>query len=110
MRLAIAAACAAISFAGAAFADGRIVATLAAPQAGHAQLIAAHAVWDCQGDTCATANAPEDTASIGDCKDLAKQVGRINSYSAQFKALDAKGLAKCNLAAPATLTATAAAR
>ncbi|MEO8927127.1 MAG: hypothetical protein ABI306_08175 [Caulobacteraceae bacterium] len=103
MKLALATACAvfSLSLAGAACADGRITATLEAPQAGHAKLIAAHAVWNCEAGTCVAGMAPDDAASVSACKDLAKQVGRISAYAADRKALDAGALARCNTAAPA---------
>ncbi|MDQ2860963.1 MAG: hypothetical protein M3T55_09615 [Pseudomonadota bacterium] len=103
MKLALATACAvfSLSLAGAATADSRIMATLEAPGAGHAKLIAAHAVWNCESGTCVAALAPDDAASVSACKDLAKQVGRLTAYAADRKALDASALAKCNTAAAA---------
>ncbi len=101
MKTALATACAifSLSLAGAATADSRIVATLEGPSSGHAQLIAAHAVWDCNGETCVAGAAPDDAASVSACKDLAKHVGRLSAYAGDRKALDAGALAKCNTAA-----------
>ena len=62
MKFAIAAACAALSFAGAAFADTTITATLNSPQTGHSKILAAHAVWNCEGSTCVASVAPDETA------------------------------------------------
>jgi hypothetical protein len=103
MKLTLATACAvfSLSLAGAASADSRITATLEAPQAGHAKLIAAHAVWNCQAGTCVAQLAPDDAASVSACKDLAKQVGRLTAYAAESKSLDAGALARCNTAAAA---------
>jgi hypothetical protein len=103
MKLTLATACAVFSLAlaGAACADTSISATLAAPQTAHAKLIAAHAVWNCEGATCFAQIAPDDSASVSACKDLAKQVGPLTAYSAGAKSLDAGALAKCNTAAAA---------
>jgi len=103
MKLALATACAvfSLSLAGAATADSRIIATLQAPGAGHAQLIAAHAVWNCDGATCVAGLAPDGAASVIACKDLARHVGRLTAYAADSKTLDAGALAKCNTAAAA---------
>nr|MDQ2861892.1 hypothetical protein [Pseudomonadota bacterium] len=90
-----------LSLAGAACADGRITATLEASGAGHTQLIAAHAVWNCDAGTCVAALAPDDAAGVSACKDLARHVGRLSAYAADRKTLDAGALAKCNTAAAA---------
>ena len=101
MKLTFATACAVfwLSLAGAASADSRITATLEAPRAGHAKLIAAHAVWNCEAGTCVAQLAPDEAASVSACKDLAKQVGRLSAYAAERRSLDAGALAKCNTAA-----------
>jgi hypothetical protein len=102
MKLNLATACAvmALGFAGSAFADGTVTATLENPVNGHAKFIAAHAVFNCEGTTCIAAVAPDDANDAYACKDVAKQVGRISAYK-EFRALDDKGLAKCNTAAAA---------
>jgi hypothetical protein len=96
----------ALAMAGSAFADGSVKATLESPVSGKTKLIAAHAVWNCEGVTCTAALAPDDANDAFACKDLARQVGRIASYQ-QFKALDEKGLAKCNTAAATKTIGTA---
>jgi hypothetical protein len=108
MKTILSTACAlfALAMAGSALADGSVKATLEAPVAGRAKLIAAHAVWNCEGTTCVAATAPDDANDAYACKDLAKQVGRIVSYQ-EFKALDDKALAKCNTAAVAKPIGTA---
>jgi len=105
MKIAIAAACAALSFAGAAFADTTITATLNSPQTGHSKILAAHAVWNCEGSTCVASVAPDETAGVSGCKDLAKSLGPISGYVSDEKALDSAALEKCNksAAAPATI-------
>lgn len=100
MKNALSMACAlvALAMAGSALADGSVKATLESPVAGHAKLIAAHAVFNCEGTTCVAVTAPDDANDAYACKDLAKKVGRIASYQ-EFKPLDEKSLAKCNTAA-----------
>ena len=101
MKLTLATACAVFSLclAGAASADSRITATLEAPQSGHAKLIAAHAVWNCESGACVAQVERDEAASVSACKDLARQVGRLSAYTAERKPLDAGALAKCNTAA-----------
>jgi hypothetical protein len=101
MKLSLATACAVFAFglAGSALADGTVTATLESPVNGRAKLIAAHAVFNCEGTTCIAEIAPDDANDAYACRDLAKQVGRIAAYK-EFKPLDEKGLGKCNLAAP----------
>jgi hypothetical protein len=103
MKLAIAAAFAACSLAGAAFADTTLTATLATPQTAH--FIAAHAVWNCAGTTCVASIAPDDSASASGCQELAKKIGHVISYAGESKTLDARGLEKCNkeAASPAAI-------
>jgi hypothetical protein len=110
MKHALSTACAvfALSFAGAALADSQISATLETPQAAHLKLIAASAVWNCQGDTCFAAVAPDDAVGVSGCKELARQVGRLSAYTFDAKSLDEKGLAKCNTAAKASVPAAMA--
>lgn len=110
MKHSLAAACAVFSLgmAGAAFADGPVNVTLEQPTA-PAKLIAAHAVFRCEGTSCVASTAPDAAGDLDGCKSLAKQVGRVSAYS-QFKPLDEKALAKCNAVAAAPKAATTAAR
>ena len=96
----------ALAMAGSALADGSVKATLESPVNGHTKLIAAHAVFNCEGTTCVANVAPDDANDAYACKDLAKQVGRIASYQ-EVKPLDDKALAKCNTAAVAKPIGTA---
>jgi hypothetical protein len=113
MKIQFATACAVLSLgmAGAAFADGRVTATLEQPTAGQAKFIAAHSTWNCSARSCVSGIAPDDAGTIDGCKDFAKKMGRVSAYG-EFKPLDAKALAKCNMAAaaPATMTTATAAR
>jgi hypothetical protein len=113
MKIQFATACAVLSLgmAGAAFADGRVTATLEQPTSGQAKFIAAHATWTCTGGACVSGVAPDTAGELDGCKDFAKKMGRVSAYG-EFKPLDAKALAKCNMAAaaPATVTTANAAR
>ena len=108
MKLAIATAIAALSLAGAAMAESQVslTAKLASPGA-PAKFIAAHTVWNCAGDTCVAQNAPDASFGPSSCRDLAKVVGQLASYSSDTQALDSKGLEKCNGAASAKAIGTA---
>jgi hypothetical protein len=99
MKLAIAAAFAALTLAGSAFADSRLTATLDSPQGAPAKFIAAHAVWDCEGATCVAQVAPDESFGAMSCRDLAKRVGHVSSYASESKSLDSKALEKCNVGA-----------
>jgi hypothetical protein len=100
---------AALAMAGSAFADGVVKVTLEAPVAKPVKLIAAHAVFSCEGTSCIANLAPDDANDAYACQDLAKQVGRVTAYE-EFKALNDKSLAKCNTAAPKPKTVTAQAQ
>ncbi len=99
MKLALATAFAVMSLAGSAFAETSLTATLDTPQATPAKFIVAGAVWNCSGATCVAGVAPDDSAGVSGCKDLAKKMGKISAYAWDQKSLDAKGLDKCNVAA-----------
>ncbi|MDB5483449.1 MAG: hypothetical protein JWO83_4502 [Caulobacteraceae bacterium] len=102
MKKTLSTACAlfALAMAGSALADGSVRVTLESPVAGHTKLIAAHAVFNCEGTSCVASTAPDDANDAYACKDLAKHVGRIVAYQ-EFKPLDEKALAKCNSVAAA---------
>ncbi len=105
MKIQFATACAVLSLgmAGAAFADGRVTATLEQPQT--AKFIAAHSTWNCANGACVSGIAPDDAGTIDGCKDFAKKMGRVSAYG-EFKPLDANALAKCNLSATGNASAT----
>lgn len=111
MKFSIAAVCAAftLGLAGSAFADGMITATLESPVEGHAKFIAAHSVFTCEGTTCTAVAATDEGGNVDSCRDVAKKVGRIASYK-EFKPLDEKALARCNMFAAAPKPATTASR
>ncbi len=107
MKTQFATACAVLSLgmAGAAFADGRVTATLEQPASGQAKFIAAHSTWTCAGGVCSTGVAPDDAGTLDGCKDFAKKMGRVSAYG-EFKPLDSNALAKCNTAAIGNASAT----
>jgi hypothetical protein len=51
--------------------------------------------WRCQQSTC-TRTGPETLLSVDACKDLAKEVGALNSYSYPARRLSPEDLSKCN--------------
>lgn len=99
----LSAACAATAFcvlgAGAANATVPITATLAAPVAQAARIVAGGAVWHCEGSTCVAGSADRTTMSVDTCKDLARHAGRVTAFSSQLRTLDAASLDRCNAAA-----------
>ena len=101
MKTFLSTACAvlALAAAGSTLAEGTVHATLESPVDGHTKLIAAHAVFNCEGASCVAVIAPDDASGVYACRDLARRVGRIASYE-EFKPLDDKALAQCNTAAP----------
>jgi hypothetical protein len=106
MKLAIATCLAALSLASTALAEVTVTATLDKPQPTRVKFIAADAVWDCQGATCVAQVAPDTAQGVTGCKDLAKQVGNIQTYSTETRTLDAKGLERCNASLAPTATAS----
>ena len=111
MKLAIATAIAALSLAGAAFADTKLTATLEPGQTGPShQFIAATAVWNCAGDTCTSSTAPDESASITGCQDFVHEVGPVSAFGGDFKKLDLKSLKRCNAWAKPPAAIKAAAR
>jgi hypothetical protein len=99
MKLALAAAIAALSLAGSALAENRVVATLDKPQATPGSFIAAGAVWNCAGTTCIASIAPDEAVGVGGCQELAHKLGPVTAYAGEAKTLDARGLERCNKSA-----------
>lgn len=98
MKLAIITAIAALSLASTAIAEVRLTATIDGPAA-NAKFIAARSVWNCAGATCVASIAPDDSAGVFGCQDLARKVGHVASYATETKSLDAKALERCNKSA-----------
>jgi len=51
--------------------------------------------WECLGKYC-IANARGGNVSVGGCRELAGQVGRVTSYRSEIKQLDGDQLDECN--------------
>ena len=110
MKLHTLAAGAALSlmFALPALADGKISATLASPVAGKTKVIAAGAVFACEGSECVSTAAPSRALTAAGCKALAKEVGRVSAYAGDRKSLEAAELDRCNVGQAPAATQTAA--
>jgi hypothetical protein len=111
MKLALAAAClaAASLFASQALADEATKATLEQPLAAKTVLIAAHAAWVCEHDTCVAGATQDGSFGVDECHDLARQVGRIATFQGEYhKPLPAAQMDKCNTGAKSAGAVTAA--
>ena len=73
-----------------------VVAKLNISMSGAAKPVAGGAVFECLGDVCASRAPSADTASIRGCKELARQVGGVNTFGPTSKPLSADQLAACN--------------
>lgn len=80
------------AFAATSFATIKLVSPVA--QANTA-IIALGAGWNCTGDTC-TANLDRKSATVRDCRTIARAVGPIVGFSVGTKSLNAAGIAACN--------------
>jgi hypothetical protein len=97
MRLALAtliAATALVSTAAVAEFSNVVTAKLEAPTA-TAQIIAAGAAWNCAGDTC-VARLERRTPVVRDCRQLAREVGRVKEFRVGALAMAEADIAKCN--------------
>jgi hypothetical protein len=95
LQTTLAAAAAIFAIASAATAEP-VVAKLAVSTAGAVKPVAGGAVFECLGDVCASRAPSADTASIRGCKELARQVGGVNSFGPSSKPLAADQIAACN--------------
>ena len=105
LRTLAAAAILSASFAAPAFA-GTINVALQAPVAAKTKVVAGGAVFSCVEATCVAANAPTRALTAATCKAVVKEVGAVTAFAGDRKSLEADVLARCNGAAPATLTAS----
>ena len=105
LRTLAAAAILSASFAAPAFA-GTINVALQAPVAAKTKVVAGGAVFSCVEATCVAANAPTRALTAATCKAVVKEVGAVTAFTGDRKSLEADDLARCNGAAPATLTAS----
>lgn len=99
LRMLTAAAVISLSFAGAAFADGKVSASLAAPVAAKTKVVAAGALFVCEGSTCVASTGLSRTVTVSGCKELAKSVGALTALTDGKRTLEAGDLATCNTAA-----------
>jgi hypothetical protein len=95
LKITLAAAAAILSLSSAAMAEP-VVAKLQAGAAGASKPVAGGAVFECLGDVCASRAPAADTASVRGCKELARQVGGMNTFGAASKPLSSAELATCN--------------
>jgi hypothetical protein len=91
--LALAAAFSAL--AGAALADGAGQATLQKPLAKRVEVVAGDGYWVCQGSSCTSGSASDQTLTVSACKDLVKAAGPVTDFSVGGVALKPAQLAKC---------------
>ncbi|CAN7436165.1 hypothetical protein LJR219_002832 [Phenylobacterium sp. LjRoot219] len=89
-----------VAIAAGAFATGAmaepVVAKLQTPGSGAAKPVAGGAVFECLGDVCAARAPSADTASLRGCKDLARQMGAVNSFGPPSKPLSGDQVSACN--------------
>ncbi|HKR86654.1 MAG TPA: hypothetical protein VJS38_00615 [Phenylobacterium sp.] len=76
-----------------------VIAKLNASMSGAAKPVAGGAVFECLGDVCASRSPSADTGSVRGCKELARQVGGVNTFGPSSKPLSAEQIATCNEAA-----------
>lgn len=94
-----AAAALSLSFGGVAVAADRIIAELEAPVAAKTKLVVGGSVWSCEGSTCAATVQTSRATSLGACKALAKEVGRLSAFGVERARYETEQMSKCNTAA-----------
>ena len=99
LRMLTAVAVVSLSFAGSAFADGKVSASLAAPVAAKTKVVAAGALFVCEGSTCVASTALSRTVTVSGCKELVKSVGAVTALTDGKRTLEAGDLATCNTVA-----------
>lgn len=98
-RMLTAAAVLSLSFAGAAYADGKVSASLATPVAAKTKVVAAGALFICEGSTCVANSALARTVTVSGCKELVKAVGAVTTLTNGKRSLEGEDLATCNAVA-----------
>jgi hypothetical protein len=88
-----------LSLASGAMAAEPVIAKLQISAPGAAKPIAGGAVFECLGDMCASRAPSADTGSIRACKELARQMGGVNTFGAPSRPLSSDELATCNQSA-----------
>lgn len=99
LRMLTAAAVLSLSFVGAAYADGKVSASLATPVAAKVKVVAAGALFICEGSTCVANSALARTVTVSGCKELVKVVGPVTTLTNGKRSLEGEDLAACNTAA-----------
>lgn len=99
LRMLAAAAIVSLSFAGAAYADGKVTASLKAPVAAKTKVVVSGAVYNCEGSTCVSLAAPARAVTLAGCKALVKEVGALTAFSNGKRAIEGEDLATCNAVA-----------
>lgn len=99
LRMLTAAAVLSLSFTGAAYADGKVTASLKAPVAAKTKVVAAGAVFVCEGSTCVASSAQARTVTVAGCKALVKEVGEVTAFANGRRAVEGEDLAACNAVA-----------
>ena len=74
----------------------KLVTPLAEP---NKTVIALSTAWNCAGDTC-VATLDRKNPAVRDCRQIARVVGPVASFTVGSKSLDAAGIQACN--APAS--------
>jgi hypothetical protein len=90
---------ASLALASHAAAEEPVVAKLRAPLASAAKPVAGGAVFECLGNVCAARAPAADSGAVRGCKDLARQVGAVESFGSNSKPLSAEEIASCNKSA-----------
>lgn len=81
-----------------ALAGTQFTAQLAAPKAERERVVAASAVWICEGETC-TAELKSSKISLKACRGVAAEVGALTGFATANAAMTEADLAKCNQSA-----------
>jgi hypothetical protein len=84
------------ALAGAALADGPAQATLQNPVAKPFNVIAGDGYWACQGSTCSSGSASDQSLTIDACRTIVKAAGPVTTYAVDGRSLPDALLAKCN--------------
>ena len=99
LRMLTAAAVLSLSFAGVAWADGKVSASLQTPVAAKTKVVAGGAVFTCEGATCVAIEAQSRTVTVAGCKELVRKVGAISVFTNGRRAVEGEDLAACNAVA-----------
>ena len=98
-RLAAASAVVSLAFASAAFAAPPVTAILQTPVEAPKRVAAGGAIWACEGTTCVSGGASNDSAQVPVCRALVRKVGPVTSYASSRRAIEGEDLARCNAVA-----------